>query len=179
VDETLERLGEPPVNDDCSFEHLVFENVAYGCTAVINDAARDLIVRSPPRAGVIMHDWWCALVVSAFGEVVYDPKPGVLYRQHGGNQIGAEDSLLATQLRLLRTFLRSPETFWPVHPQACQFEALYGARLEPGRARYLGDLVESRRSLLSRTLYALYGRIRRRWIVGDIAARVLILAGWY
>jgi hypothetical protein len=179
VTERLERLGEPPVNDDCSFEHIVFENVVYGCTGVMNAAARALVVEKSPRKGVIMHDWWCALVVSAFGEVVYDPQPRVRYRQHGANHVGRSEKLLPMQWRLLKQLVRNPRAFYPVHDQASEFAALYGRRLDPARARYLTDFVESKRSLLARIFYALYGRVRRRWIIGDIAARLLIAAGWY
>ncbi|MDR9769430.1 hypothetical protein [Acetomicrobium sp.] len=35
-----------------------------------------------------MHDWWIYLVISAFGKVIYDPVPKILYRQHSSNVIG-------------------------------------------------------------------------------------------
>jgi hypothetical protein len=40
-------------------------------------------------------------------------------------------------------------------------------------------LLASRRSLVSRILYALKGKIIRSDIWGAIAVRVLIVAGWY
>ena len=37
-----------------------------------------------------MHDWWLALVTAAFGHICPIYAPTVLYRQHGGNNIGAK-----------------------------------------------------------------------------------------
>ncbi|RLE27643.1 MAG: hypothetical protein DRJ65_02185 [Acidobacteria bacterium] len=43
-----------------------------------------LLIREFPDQN-LSHDWWIYLVVSAFGEVVFDPKPTILYRRHGNN----------------------------------------------------------------------------------------------
>ena len=56
-----------------------------------------------------MHDWWSYLVVSAAGGVVIaDPEPALLYRQHGGNVIGAPAGLIRRATAALR---RGPGTF--------------------------------------------------------------------
>jgi hypothetical protein len=36
-----------------------------------------------------MHDWWLALVASAFGRIGWLPQATVLYRQHSANVLGA------------------------------------------------------------------------------------------
>ncbi len=36
-----------------------------------------------------MHDWYLALLASAFGKLVYIDKPAELYRQHSSNVLGA------------------------------------------------------------------------------------------
>lgn len=38
---------------------------------------------------IIMHDWYLALLATAFGKLVYIDQPGELYRQHGNNVLGA------------------------------------------------------------------------------------------
>lgn len=76
------------------FRNALVENIAGGNTIVLNKAALDLIRQSPPAADrVFAHDWWIYLLVTgAGGQVIYDPVPQVLYRQHGGNQIGAGET---------------------------------------------------------------------------------------
>jgi hypothetical protein len=56
-----------------------------------------------------MHDWWAyILVTGAGGRVIFDPEPALLYRQHGGNAIGADPPLPA---RLRRALRRGPQGF--------------------------------------------------------------------
>lgn len=72
-----------------SLEGLVFSNLVTGCTALCNEA---LALKSGPVAKhAIMHDWWLALVATAFGRLVYLDTPLVHYRQHGDNTIGAQE----------------------------------------------------------------------------------------
>jgi hypothetical protein len=179
VDAELKPLGLGPKKEDGSFEHLLFENIAFGATVVMNAAAARLVRSRPPAAGVIMHDWWCALVTSAFGEVIYDPEPGLLYRQHGGNEIGQGSGRLAEAWRMTRIFVRGPGRFWPVHAQAAEFLRLWGEALDPARRRSAETLVASKASLGGRLAFAATGRIRRASLSGAIAGRLLIATGLY
>ncbi|MDP2805323.1 MAG: glycosyltransferase family 2 protein [Gallionellaceae bacterium] len=78
------------------------QNQVTGCACLINRALLELTV--PVPNSVIMHDWWCALLASAVGKIEFIPKPLVIYRQHGGNVIGAMS--LGEKVRLL---LHSPK----------------------------------------------------------------------
>ena len=84
------------------------QNVATGCTVMLNRAAADLIAAS--RApGATLHDWWSYLMVSAAGgRVLFDAAPVVLYRQHEANALGAPASFPQRALAALR---RGPATF--------------------------------------------------------------------
>ena len=179
VDESLKPMGEPFADSDGRFEHVLFQNIAYGVTTVMNRAARDLIVSQRPQGGVIMHDWWCALVVAAFGTVVYDPQPSVLYRQHAGNVIGARADRLQEVLRQLRVLWRDPSNYWPIHAQARELQRCFGERLTEPRQRMLGDLVASKATVLRRLWFGLTGEVVRAGRFGWITARVLIMLGLY
>jgi len=66
---------------------LALTNVVTGCTALLN---RALVQQAMPIPGeALMHDWWLALVASACGHIALVEQPGVLYRQHGANLLGA------------------------------------------------------------------------------------------
>jgi glycosyltransferase involved in cell wall biosynthesis len=58
-----------------------------GATAVFNKAARQLISKLP-FSGAVMHDAWVNLLINATGEVYFDPKSHILYRQHQSNADG-------------------------------------------------------------------------------------------
>lgn len=89
-----------------SLDNALMENIVTGCTAAINRPAVDLLQRAGVPDGVRFHDWWLYLVLSAFGTVVYDERPTLLYRQHGGNVIGHGSGWLGRQLRMASFLLR-------------------------------------------------------------------------
>jgi glycosyltransferase involved in cell wall biosynthesis len=70
-----------------SFGNALVENICIGCTAVINRPLADLLRLEHPEF-TIMHDRWIYLLASCFGEVIYDEKPHIKYRQHGDNTVG-------------------------------------------------------------------------------------------
>ena len=68
-------------------KNLLVQNVASGCTMIMN---RALFERAfPVPADAIMYDWWIMLVASAFGEIAYLNEATLQYRQHPNNSIGA------------------------------------------------------------------------------------------
>src|SRR3954470_1218878 len=82
------HLGWWPAPRRIGFGNALVQNVVTGCTAVLNAAAARLVARGAPDGRLVIHDWWMYLVVSAFGEVDYDPRPAIDYRVHAGNAIG-------------------------------------------------------------------------------------------
>ena len=66
-----------------SFSNVVCQNSAMGCTMMINKELLNLIDKIPKIAE--NHDYWIALVASAFGQIYYLDKKTLLYRQHFGN----------------------------------------------------------------------------------------------
>ena len=180
VDEALNPQGLAFAEDDVRFRHFLFQNIACGMTVVLNRAARDLIVAAPPDPGeIIMHDWWAALVVSAFGKVVHDPESRVLYRQHGLNVVGARVTPLSATHERLARLRRDPRRFYRVHAQAAALLRLFGERLPPHSRRMTERFVASRRSLVTRLAYALSGPVTRVGLVEEVLCRGLIAAGLY
>jgi glycosyltransferase involved in cell wall biosynthesis len=83
------------------FRNALVQNVAGGNTMVMNGAARALLVAAGPL-DVVAHDWWTYLLVSgAGGMMLYDPAASVDYRQHGNNQIGANQGFSPSLRRLV------------------------------------------------------------------------------
>lgn len=73
-----------------AFKQLLVQNNVTGCTVLINRALHRLVPHKPAHS--VMHDWWLALAASAFGHIGVVDEPLILYRQHGGNQVGAYDA---------------------------------------------------------------------------------------
>lgn len=67
---------------------LLSQNVAPGCSMIIN---RELLSNALPiPQAALMHDWWLMLIARSLGDIGHIETPGLAYRQHGKNQIGAQ-----------------------------------------------------------------------------------------
>ncbi len=71
-----------------SFANGLVQNIALGCTIMINRRARQVLLDGGWPRDCVMHDAWMYLVVAGTGTVVYDDRPVVHYRQHGRNTVG-------------------------------------------------------------------------------------------
>ncbi|MEO0915515.1 MAG: glycosyl transferase, partial [Pseudomonadota bacterium] len=113
-DAALRPIGTSPhFRQPPSFENALTQNIGGGNTMVLNRAALDLLQDTLAHAEqAVAHDWWCYQLVSgAGGRIIYDPDPHVLYRQHIGNEIGANGSLHA-KLRRLGALLSGEYRRW-------------------------------------------------------------------
>lgn len=70
-----------------SFGNALLENICTGCTEVFNGPLLELVTTHPPVSD-IWHDWWLYLTAGCFGDVVFDEKAYLYYRQHAGNKVG-------------------------------------------------------------------------------------------
>ena len=88
------RMPSRPLRRGLSFRNALVENVACGNTIVLNRAAISLIRAGHSAAATVpFHDWWIYLLVTgAGGQVIHDPDPQILYRQHAGNALGAGEA---------------------------------------------------------------------------------------
>lgn len=68
------------------FSRMLMENKCIGCTIMMNRALVNLLGDYDDR--IRYHDWWMALLASAFGHIKYNRTPTLLYRQTGSNQVG-------------------------------------------------------------------------------------------
>lgn len=91
VDKELNTLHESMIKTqshhaNTSLLQELTENTVTGGTMMIN---RELADKWTVTQDILMHDWYLALLASAFGELVYLDFPTELYRQHEANVLGA------------------------------------------------------------------------------------------
>lgn len=90
---------------DLNFHNALVQNVAGGNTLVFNQQLRDVVQFAGPDLGIVSHDWWLYLVATAIeGDVLFDQKPFIHYRQHKHNLVGANASIPAKLKRLRQLF---------------------------------------------------------------------------
>ncbi len=177
VDEGLKPLGQSNVPTRISFESALVENVATGCTVVINQALRQILLDGMPKKNCLMHDWWLYLLALSFGEVVYDPTPSVFYRQHGGNVVGASASWWQIYRTKLKRFRTRGQGVAHIGDQAQEFLDCYGARMAPEKVRKVRSLLDARKSLFGRIRLAVFLPFQRQTRLDTFLLRILILLG--
>ena len=93
----LSDIPKRPLN----FRNSLVQNIASGNTMIFNQAARDLIIKCSKDVDVASHDWWVYILVTACGgQVFYDTRPYVRYRQHSNNLMGMNSNLSAKFKRM-------------------------------------------------------------------------------
>ncbi len=105
VDTGLQPRGLSPLpRRDLCFRNALVQNVLSGNTMMLNPAAAHLLHKAEARAPEFpLHDWWAyQMVTGAGGAALYDPLPNLLYRQHGGNVVGANRGAASLLPRLRR-----------------------------------------------------------------------------
>jgi len=113
-----------------TFSNMLAQNLVTGCSMLANRALLDLACPIPSQA--IMHDYWLALVASAFGAAIPISRPLVSYRQHATNSIGAGRPL-SIAARIERIY-SDPELWRWMSCAACQAQAFaerFKDRLSP------------------------------------------------
>lgn len=130
------------------FANALLQNIAGGNTILLNRAAADLAREAAPAAAEVSelpaHDWWLyQLITGVGGTVVRDVAPTLLYRQHGGNQIGENTSWQAWKMRIAMVRSGRFQRWIDANIAALR---LVRARLTPEN-RALLDRLEALRSL--------------------------------
>ncbi|MBS3976029.1 MAG: glycosyltransferase family 2 protein [Syntrophomonadaceae bacterium] len=174
VDENLEILGLSQFyGREPAFGNALVQNIATGCTIIINNAARQLLLKKLPSAAII-HDWWIYLVVSAFGKVYYDVESRILYRQHSANTIGEKSGFLAKWTKRAKRFLKLGRIPL-VTKQANEFNKIYGESLPLDKKIMLDSFINQRSTFMGRLRYAFKGETYRQAKLDDLIFRVLIV----
>lgn len=113
VDEARQVLGLSPLFARApSFRNALVQSLAGANTMMINHIARDLLLQLPHDAEIVAHDWLAYLLVTGCGgEVHYDARASLEYRQHACNVIGANNRF-RDRLKRLRKMLSGRFMTW-------------------------------------------------------------------
>lgn len=136
--------GDDFENLRSDFKFFAIANNVTGCTTLFNFALRNKLnenYKILDYNNLFMHDWWIALIGSAFGEVVYlDEKP-VLYRQHDENVLGAQKKFSLKKIWNKLTLKTKLELF-KICTQTNEFKKIYGHYLSQSQLE-LVDMIAS------------------------------------
>lgn len=88
------------VNDSSTFQSLIIENTATGCTMMMNNRVADYIesLTDDDISRIIQHDWYIALICASDGAYHQIRRQLVRYRQHDKNVVGAHKTTVLKKL---------------------------------------------------------------------------------
>lgn len=186
VDTKLTPLGRTPVpRRNLSFYNALVECPLRGCTLLFNQATRQLLLSQLPHKAYA-HDWWIYLVVSAFGEVLYDQRSTMLYRQHGKNVFGVAPTDVNRQGRAQALTLAANQFQRRIHrfltegqqqrvmAQAREFQHIYQPLLSSKYQKSLEEFLDSHNSLIKRMKCAISSKFYRQSISDTMILKLLI-----
>lgn len=178
VNEQLEPIGFSKKPIYSGFRNALVQNQATGCTVVLNDAARVKIVDKLPN-WALMHDWWCYLVTSAFGTVVYDDNSYILYRKHGKNVTPATPFFAFELFARVKRYLGEGKITEKVTDQVREFKRMFYDELTADKKSLTDEFLSARDSNFSRRLnYVLFEqRVKRNTNLDNFILKILILLG--
>ena len=112
LSKTGQKVGHSPLfTKELSFKNALVQSVMGGNTMVLSKSFVQVLQHTKVM-DVASHDWWLYLLCTGSNaRVFYDTHATILYRQHGGNIIGANSGLRARIYRIQRLF-RGDFTNW-------------------------------------------------------------------
>ena len=132
--------------DRCSLSQLLMQNVASGNTIMINAALVQTVIGQLPDKGIIMHDWWFALVAAAMGRIGFVSQATCDYRQHGDNVIGAKNVRSWTYIKKRASLQVIKSSVFATSMQAEALLNAYEDHLDPASAELLTACARIHRS---------------------------------
>lgn len=177
VDNDLKHLFYSPLpNKEITLNNSLVENVATGCTIVLNRSAIELLTQSKPNSNnVIMHDWWFYLVISAFGKVVFDSEPNILYRQHGNNVEGMKSGFDKFKAKLKN--ITKPPKYVKISTQVTEFKRCYYNSLTDEQKKLIDEflVVSSEGRFFHKLQLVLTGKVYRQTRMDTISFLLSLL----
>ena len=158
-----------------SFANALVQNIALGCTVLLNREARDL-VRGRWPAECVMHDAWLYLVIAGCGTVVYDEQVVVRYRQHGSNTVGMGSGPVSRLRGRVRRQL-SPGGPGKHSRQDRELQRLFSADLTSRARAQLETFLMAQADPIARFRYAVRGPTHRQTRGSDLVLKLLQAAG--
>ena len=105
-DSDLDVVSKSKLNKTgVSFQKMLYENPCSGNTMVLNKKLHQILNQIGYEV-YGWHDWWIALVASAFGDIIYDDYPSLYYRRTGDNASATGTSFAKVMAQRFKTFAK-------------------------------------------------------------------------
>lgn len=174
VDENLKYIKKSITPKKISFENAIYESVLTGCSMGFNSNFHKLLKIEIPHY-IIMHDWWCYILASATGQVIFDKNERILYRQHTSNAVGANGTIISEIGKRWRNFCL-PQKINERQMQLKNFFEIYKSEIDVGKRNIIEYLICDK-GPIKRFFIAVGIPVVRQSIFNTLSTRLAIILG--
>ena len=179
ADENLTKIKKFSVDYKIDFKNVLFKNVCTGCTTVFNNSLREVFVKHAIPKAAVLHDWWFCLLALMSGDFLYDKESHILYRQHGNNVVGADQSPFKTMLTKGRKSLMQSSGDSLRLKQAQELLALYRDSAKSESVDFLEFFIKSKDSFSQRLSLSIRKELNIGHFSRTLLLRLAVLLGKY
>lgn len=155
------------------FETLCCAGGYLGCTMIFNSALAKKIQDKPMPGKILMHDFYVALLCSVFdGNILYDSKAYMKYRQHENNVIGV---VKGSVMGRIKEICRKDEI--SIAEQAQTLLLLYEDDINERQANWIERISCYKKSMISQLMLSFSTRTHYMNLNMGIKLRLSILFG--
>lgn len=156
-----------------TFENALFKNFCTGCTCVINDSLRDVIIKNEIKHNIPMHDWYFLLVAYYVGQVYYDNNSYIKYRQHDSNVVGGVVSTKDKMSRFTKNIFTNSEVRSNLQRQLLELDGF------DNKKEIVKDLIDSRSDFLLRVQLMSKFNFTYKKVIDNLTAYIVMFLGRY
>lgn len=178
VDKNLNPIYKPyyPRRKQTIYNTII-QNISAGHTYVFNQALLDVSVNDVDTSKIYVHDSYLTNVAEIYHGLHYDRTAKTLYRQHGGNRLGENDSFIGWIMERIHRIKNGDNLLYSM-----QIEYIYqhfSKEIEPQAKKEIIKFLKSRKNFASRFKYIINTKLYRQTVFESFAFRILYLFGGY
>ena len=163
VDEKLKIIKTETKQIYPNKECALIENLATGCTIIINKQLINYIkYKKINLKNILMHDWLIYILANFVGEVYHDKNAYIYYRQHSNNVVGIETNIIKKYYKRIIKFLKKRKK-----------DSL--KKQIKDKENVIKKIIESKK-LFEKIL--LLRKLKRQNVLDNFIFKVLFLLGW-
>lgn len=153
---------------------LLVQNNVTGCTMMINKSLLNLSKDIPNNS--IMHDWWIALVASCFGKIEILNEATILYRQHGNNEVGAQEYKSLDFIKnKAKNINKIKESINATILQGCEFRKKFNTKLNTSNKYIVDQFCELKnKNIIDKKVSIFKNKFYKNGLIRNIAYIIFI-----
>jgi glycosyltransferase involved in cell wall biosynthesis len=151
-------------NTDSNISAMCMANCTIGCTMMLNKRLRSLVAGFPE--GILIWDWWLALVAVTFGKLVFLNQATIVFRRHNRNTSTVTKFDLLSFVKPKNVIKKHRKDLYAIFENHRIFYESFARSMTPAQQRLFRDIssIPSRNWAMRRYLIFRYRLFKTGWV---------------